>query len=258
MEGENLEIQADVAAPEQGITTAPESVETETSNQDVEKESKTFTQEELEAAIGKRLAKERRKMEREFAAKLTQPVQQTPAEPPTPGQFETWEAYAEALAEQKAQEKLAQQQAHQRQTEVENAWLDRVEKATEKYDDFEQVVIKNPTLQITPEMAEAIKTSDNGPDVAYWLALNPQEASRIARLTPLQQAREIGKIEVKVAAEPIVKKTSSAPEPITPVTAKRTSVPSYDTTDPRSTKTMSDSEWILAEQRRLEQKARNR
>ena len=99
-------------------------------------------------------------------------------------------------------------------------------------------------------MAEAIRESDFGPDIAYYLGTNPSESNRIARLTPLSQAKEIGRIEAKLQAEPPkAVKTTSAPAPIKPVTAHSQSQ-SYDTTDPRSTKTMSTSEWIAAERER--------
>jgi hypothetical protein len=64
------------------------------------------------------------------------------------------------------------------------------------------------------------------------------------------QAKEIGRIEAKLAADPPVKKTSTAPAPIAPVTARSTSAPAYDTTDPRSVKSMSTSEWIEADRLR--------
>ena len=99
-------------------------------------------------------------------------------------------------------------------------------------------------------MAETIQYSDLGPDLAYWLGSNPKEAERIARLSPILQAREIGKIEVRLSDNPPVKKTTSAPTPISPVTARSSGSPSHDTTDPRSIKTMSTSEWIEAERNR--------
>ena len=120
---------------------------------------------------------------------------------------------------------------------------------SDKYADFEQVVY-NPKLPITNVMAETIQASDVGPDLAYYLGSNPQEAARISRLSPFLQAKEIGKIEAKLLDNPPVKKTSSAPAPISPVTAKAAGNPSYDTTDPRSVKSMSTSEWIEAERQR--------
>jgi len=133
--------------------------------------------------------------------------------------------------------------------QVEEAYAEREEEARGKYDDFEQVAY-NPKLPVTEVMAETIKASDIGPDLAYWLGSNPKEADRISRLSPLLQARELGKIEAKLASDPPQKKTTSAPAPIRPVTARTSGNPAYDTTDPRSTKTMNASEWIEAERAR--------
>lgn len=246
------EITADVAAPEQEITAVPESVETEPNTQEtVEETPKTFTQEELDAAIGKRLAKERRKWERDLVSAQQQPVmpQQIPQGTLNAEQFETYEQYAEALAVQKAAELVAQRDMHLQRQALDNTYAEREEAALDKYDDFREVAY-NPQLRITPEMADVIKASEVGPDLAYWLGTNPKEAERIARLSPLNQARELGKIEVKIGSEPPVKKASSAPAPIKPVTARGTTASVYDTTDPRSVSSMSTSEWIEAERAR--------
>jgi hypothetical protein len=64
------------------------------------------------------------------------------------------------------------------------------------------------------------------------------------------QAKEIGKIEARLASDPPVKKTSNAPAPISPVTARSNGSPSHDTTDPRSIKSMTTSQWIEAERAR--------
>jgi hypothetical protein len=69
-------------------------------------------------------------------------------------------------------------------------------------------------------------------------------------MTPLGQAKEIGKIEAKLAAAPPVKKTTSAPAPISPVTARSAGATVLDTTDPRSIKGMTASQWIEAERAR--------
>lgn len=237
---------AEQPAPEPEVTStpAPEVNETE------EKSVKTFTQEELDAAIGKRLAREQRKWERENAARqVAQPAPKAAVEPPSADQFASPEAYAEALAEQKAEELLRRREAERQRSEVLESYHEREEEIRSKYDDFEQVAY-NPSLSITPVMAETIQASDIGPEVAYFLGSNPKEADRIARLQPFLQAKEIGKIEATLAANPPVKKTTSAPAPISPVTAKSSGQPAYDTTDPRSMKTMSTSEWIEAERMR--------
>jgi hypothetical protein len=243
------------SAPVQDVTATPNTAAPSpevAENQPDQSASKTFTQEELDAAIGKRLAREQRKWEREQAAR--QAVQVAPKEIPTIDNFESPDAYAEALALRKAEELLAQRDRQKEQAVIVEAYSEREEKARDKYDDFEDVVY-NPKLRITDVMAETIQHSDIGPDLAYWLGTNPKEADRIARLSPLMQAREIGKIEVRLSDNPPVKKTTSAPSPISPVTARSSGSPSHDTTDPRSIKTMSTSEWIEAERNRQIRKA---
>ena len=243
--------QAEVPAPTPEVTAEPV---VEVSAPEVpEAAPKTFSQEELDAAIGKRLAREQRKWERERAV---QPVAQQA--PVTPEQFASNEEYVEALAEQRAEQKLAEREQRRQQAEILETYHDKEEEVRAKYEDFEQVAY-NPNLPITTVMAQSIQASDNGPEVAYHLGANPKEAERISRLSPIMQAKEIGKIEAQLAANPPVKKTSNAPAPISPVSARTTGSPVYDTTDPRSIKSMSTSEWIEAERMRQmkKQEARN-
>ena len=235
-------------APEPEATAAPESVDTTPEEQ---QPTKSFSQEELDAIVGKRLAREQRKWEREQALRLAeQQARQPAAPPPAPDDFESAQQYAEALAEQKARELLAQREAAAQQAAILDGYKDREEEARDRYDDFEQVAY-NPNLPVTDFMAQAIQASDIGPEVIYWLGSNPKEAGRISKLPPVLQAKEIGKIEVNLTTNPPVKKTSTAPAPLAPVTATRSnSGPRYDTADPRSIKSMSTSEWIEAERLR--------
>lgn len=237
------------SAPAPEATAAPEEPQQTpevAASEESKPAEKMYTQAEIDAMISKRLAREQRKWERERAQ---QPAAQLPKEVPPVDQFESPEAYAEALAEKKAQELIAKREAQQQQAQVLEAYHDREEAIREKYDDFEQVAY-NPKLPITDVMAQTIQASDVGPEVAYYLGSNPQEAARISRLTPFLQAKEIGRIEAKLASDPApLKKSTSAPSPITPVTNRATAI-AYDTTDPRAAKTMSTSEWIEADRAR--------
>lgn len=241
---------AGAPAPEQAPTAEP-APETDNSTPEPTptEAPKTFTQEELDAIVGKRLAREQRKWEREQAQKIKATPPAPPPEPLKPDNFADAQAYAEAIAERKAQELIAQREAEAERTATLEAYQDREEEARTKYDDFEQVAY-NPKLPVTETMAQTIQASEIGPDVIYYLGSNPKEAERIARLNPLLQAREIGRIEAKIASNPPAKKTSTAPAPIAPVTARTAGTPAYDTTDPRSVKNMSTSEWIEAERLR--------
>ena len=243
---DNVPIEADASAPELEATAAIEPVENTTPETPAEQEaSKTFSQEELDAIVGKRLAREQRKWEREQAQRA--PVQRNQDIPDyvDPANAASIEAYAEQL--------IAQREAAKQQATIAEAYYDREEDIRLKYDDFDQVAY-NTNLPVTEYMAQAIQASDIGPDVIYWLGSNPKEAGRIAQLPPILQAKEIGKLEANLASNPPVKKTSTAPAPIVPVTARTSGAPAFDTTDPRSIKNMSTSEWIEADRLRQTKK----
>ena len=240
------------SAPAPEVTATTETVETtpvvaDESKEQTPAEEKKYSQAEIDAMIGKRLAREQRKWEREQAQRSAE-KQVVPAELPSPDQFQSPADYAEFIRAE-ADKLVQQREAAKQQSQVLESYQEREEAARDKYDDFEQVAY-NPNLPITNVMAETIQHSEIGPELAYYLGSNPKDAERISRLSPYLQAKEIGKIEAKLADNPPVKKTTSAPAPITPVTARTSGSPSHDTTDPRSTKSMSVSDWIEAERAR--------
>jgi len=239
------------SAPAPEVTATTETVENtpvvadESNEQPVEE--KKYSQAEIDAMIGKRLAREQRKWEREQAQRGAE-KQIVPTDLPSPDQFQSPTDYAEFIRAE-ADKLVQQREAAKQQSQVLESYQEREEQARDKYDDFEQVAY-NPNLPITNVMAETIQHSDIGPELAYYLGSNPKDAERISRLTPFMQAKEIGKIEAKLADNPPVKRTTSAPAPISPVTARSTGAPTHDTTDPRSIKSMTTSQWIEAERAR--------
>lgn len=255
-------------APVSGENATPES-----DASDQQKRAKTFSQEEVDALIAKRLAREERKRQRE-AQQMQRPAETPPAEAPAapagkpaPENFQTTEAYLEALTDWKAKQIVSEQltdwEQKQREARARNAaqaaqaeYQRREDAARDKHEDFDDVVY-NPALPITDHMAFAIQHSEVGPELAYHLGSHPDETARIARLHPLAQAKELGKLEAKLASAPAPAtpaKPSAAPAPIAPIGGKQTPAKVYDTTDPRSIKSMTTSEWIAAERRRQEEK----
>ncbi len=234
-------VAGEVAAPAPEGT-APPAADVAATPETQTEPPKTFTQEELDAAIGKRLAKEQRKWEREHGKPA--PVV---GEPPD-GTDADVNVRAEQIANQREQAR--------RNAQVVEAYQEREDTAREKYDDFEQVAY-NPKLPITDPMAATIRESEIGPELLYHLGQNPAEAKRIAQLSPLSQAREIGKLETKLASNPPAKRTSSAPAPIAPLNGRGTTTPTYDTTDPRSIQAMDTTTWINKERERQMKKAGN-
>lgn len=70
---------------------------------------------------------------------------------------------------------------------------DEFDKASDKYEDFDDVV-RSHDVPFTPAIRDALLFVDNPSDVAYKLAKNRQELSRISELHPLDQAREVNKL----------------------------------------------------------------
>jgi len=248
---ENVSIEAEVPAPELEATAAFQPEDNLTPETPIEQEApKSFTQEELDAIVGKRLAREQRKWEREQAQRQADlQALRAPVDIPSQEYFNSPEDYAEALAERKAEELVARREAAKQQTALLEQYQTKEEEARDKYDDFEQVAY-NPNLPVTDVMAQTIQASDIGPDVIYYLGSNPKEAQRIAQMSPFMQAKEIGRIEARLSDSPPVRRTSTAPAPIAPVTSRTKGAPVYDTTDPRAAKSMSTSDWIEAERMR--------
>jgi len=91
--------------------------------------------------------------------------------------------------EQQAQ--MAERQAHvHKQYQRLN---DEFDKASEKYDDFDDVV-RGDDVPFTPHVRDALLLVENPSEVAYRLGKNKSELERISRLHPLDQAREVNKL----------------------------------------------------------------
>ena len=211
-------------------------------------QAKTFTQAEVDALVQKRLQKEERRIARRFEQEQREHVQaQKLATQPEREAFRNEDDYINAqiehLAEKKAIEKLQEREAFKRQQEQAETFLEKAEKATEKYPDF-QVVVSNPNLKINEGMAEFIADSELGADVAYYLGTNPMKAAQIAQMSPIKAARELTRIEAEIDAKPKPRLTK-APEPISPVGGKGASSSSSLPSDEDDIAT-----WMKKEQKR--------
>lgn len=132
------------------------------------------------------------------------------------------EEYAKAKADWKAKHEVEAYKAKQ-QTEAANAaqskvlrdWESKVEKASSKYDDFDEVV---GDFKPASPWGWAMVEAENAVDIAHYLGKNPDEVERIKSLHPYAQFREIGRLSAKLEAAPAApKQPSKAPPPITPV-----------------------------------------
>jgi hypothetical protein len=75
---------------------------------------------------------------------------------------------------------------------------------------------------VSREFLEIVSASDAGAKLIHHLGSDLDEAARIASLPPLQLAREMTKLELRLAQKP-AKPVSNAPAPITPIAAAKAS-----------------------------------
>lgn len=94
----------------------------------------------------------------------------------------------------------------------------REAEARERYTDYDAVT-RNPSLRITDPMADIIRESDLGPEIAYHLGKNPVEAAKIATMPERLQAKELGRLEERLKAPKPTPK--QPPSPVNPVGANK-------------------------------------
>ncbi len=92
-------------------------------------------------------------------------------------------------------------------------WKTRSEAFTKDHADFDEVIKRDDVL-ITPTMGTAMMMSDHGPQIAYHLAQNPEEAAKIAAMPDAHQLMALGRLEAKLSVPP---KTTETPDPINPL-----------------------------------------
>jgi hypothetical protein len=140
---------------------------------------------------------------------------------PNPGRPQDYRApedYTRAVAEQAVREvgadMLARQAAQAQEfaaKAAQDAWLETTADFRQRVPDFDAVA-HNPNTAVTPVMADAIRESSRGAEIAYYLGKNPAEAAQIAGLAPLSQATAIARLESRLG--PASVPVSRAPQPV--------------------------------------------
>jgi hypothetical protein len=153
---------------------------------------------------------------------------------PIADHFESIEEYVEAVTDWKLRQAEARLIEQDQLTQAKSSFQTQVEQFQAKvvefkqtHDDFDEVVDDASDVILTPGLQESILSSDLGPQVMYELASNKQELLRINQLSPLAQAREIGKLEARITSKlqepspkPQLKTTTKAPPPPKPLSGK--------------------------------------
>lgn len=239
-------------APETSAPQAEYAAETQAENTEAPAPSEDHSDESQEDAretpsraekrIQQLLAKEREAREEaayyKGLAQRQQPTDAKPAASPTlhpdlaqyvgkepdPTAFPAGEfdpAYLDArvdfkLRQREATQAMAQRQqaARQQATAFQAKVASIVEAGASKYGDFAEKALRSD-VPLNDAMLREIADSDAGADVAYFLGNNPAEARRIASLPANRVAREIGRIEERLARakDAPTPQPSTAPDP---------------------------------------------
>lgn len=180
----------------------------------------------------------------------TKPIEtkvEAPAEvkEPQPEDFDTVADYLKAVRQYDREElkreltgeiekrETAKVQQSEKKT-IEQKWSARLAEARTKFEDFDEVIAdaQESNIPVSQAMSDVLMHSDIGAEMLYELAKDHELAAKIARMSPLEAAKALGKIEARIesskpkeqaeADEPAKPPApvTKAPAPVTPV--KRT------------------------------------
>ena len=145
-----------------------------------------------------------------------------------PNDFDSDAAYLKARADQTEARLTARFEAETgkaRQAE-DNATIQKSAiKSRKAHKDFDAVAL-NPAVPTSQTMVDAMR-GENYAEILYALGSDIQEATRIFNLSPVQQIKEIGKIEARITT-PKSTTTTSAPNPVPTITGVGGSPPAKD------------------------------
>jgi hypothetical protein len=178
----------------------------------------------------------------------TQPQQQQPVEDrdlPSRAAYTNDEDYVHALVkyEREKERVIEQQQTQARaQQEALDKFNQKQVEAKAAYDDYDEVIgsasVDNPLFMTNryPHVTETVMTSEYGTDLMYYLASNPDESVRIARMTPIAAVNELGRIQGYIERALTGKETvAGAKEPVTVTTPEKPRVAPTPYKTPRGT-----------------------
>ena len=233
---ESLEVEA---TEEQAEET--ESEESEAVAEDGEEETQEEEQPKPKKLSGYKLKAKLAKEEAEYwkakalgsAPKEDVPTKDVELVKPDPTKFESQADYIEALTDYKVamiKKDLESDKAKEGQEQTQKQVLSTYDARTKEFakaqpdyhEKIEEFDDENPNFQWTPAMSKLIVESEVGPAVVYEMAKNHDLAHKLNSLSPLEAAKEFGKLEAKLSKPKQQIKKSAAPPPVKPISGTKT------------------------------------
>jgi len=128
----------------------------------------------------------------------------------------------DAIIEQRVQDKLLAAEEAKRNASFDKACNDVFNRGVDEYPDFDEQIQSLGAVGIDRDSIEFIAESEVGHKIINYLANDLDEADRIMKLPTLRKAKELIKLEEKVASQK--KRISNSPEPIPSLGAKGSKV----------------------------------
>lgn len=251
---------------EEEVSEAPEDQESEAESptadeEDVEKKTDPFKERIDKLTANWRQTQRDLQAREEEIAQLQERLQSMP-EPQEPiktladfdydeGQYQSYLFNrASEAAREEAKRAVEGYRTEQQRKDADSKYRERETAFVEKHKDFHEVVYDR-NLRISPAMAEVIRTSDNGPEVAYHLGKNPDIAAELYDMAPARAGFEMAKLASKLEVESKKggKAVSGAPPPPPKKIGGSEPGRKVSPTSPDSDK-LSDDEWFKLEEAR--------
>lgn len=196
---------------------------------ETEEEKKTKSakkREKIKARVEALEAENQRLAEQLRAAERNKPAAAELGPEPDPATFDSDAKYTAALAAWTVEKTFIARQtkAHEANTATAranaaeagvNLFRERAMALTDLYPDIEAKVFKDQTLPMSQVMADTLMGSEKGPEVAYYLSANREEAQRIKEMQPLAAAAALGRLEAKLSLPKPRTETKAPPPPST-------------------------------------------
>jgi hypothetical protein len=157
-------------------------------------------------------------------------------------------AHVKDEAARQVRDEFRKEQAELTEKQRTESWRKRESEFAAKTPDYKDKAYYAP---ISDVMADIIKDSEKGPELAYYLGDNPDESRSIAQMSERQAALALGRIEAKLGKPP-----APAPAP-KPVSKAPPPPPKIDATEPAVDKDptqMSDTEFAKWRKRQIAQR----
>ena len=154
--------------------------------------------------------------------------------------------YLDNQANERAQTAVFQQMEVEKRQKQQADFSVRESDYSADFDDYHSVT-RSTDLKLSQEMVDVAQGSEHGPAILYHLGKNPDVSERLARMAPMDMAREIGRIEATQLAKP--PSISKAPKP--PTKLKGTDTASTVRSDTAASDNLTTEEWRRREHKRM-------